>query len=72
MIYYFQKGLKPCIKVEMKQQDWESVSFKEIMQRVINVEAKVGLKSSIMIQDSDICYPRGHCSSNNTVTKILT
>ena len=31
MIRYFWKGLKPFIKVEMKQQDWASISFKEMV-----------------------------------------
>ena len=42
------------------------------MRKAVNVEAKAGLKSSIIVRDSDICCPRGHCSSNSTVLKVQT
>ena len=49
MICYFQKDLKPFIKIEIKQQDRESMDFKEIVQKAVNVEAKAGLRSSTMV-----------------------
>ena len=49
MIYYFWEGFKLSIKIEIKQQNRESVNFEEIVQKTINVEAKAGLKSSIMV-----------------------
>ena len=36
MIYYFREGLKPFIKVEMEQQDRESMDFEEMVQRAVN------------------------------------
>ena len=72
MICYFQEGLKSFIKVEMEQQDWESMDFEEIIQRTVNVEAKVGLRSSIMVRDSDACCPRGYRLSHNTSSKVQT
>ena len=72
MICYFWEGFKPFIKVKMEQQDWESVNFEEIVQRAINAEAKAGLKSTIMVQDSDICCPWGHRLFNNTASKMQT
>ena len=48
------------------------MNFEKMLQRVINAKIKAGLKSSIMIQDSDICYPRGHCFLNNTAAKVQT
>ena len=70
MIYYFRKSLKPSIKVEKEQQDWQSMNFEEMVQRVVNAEAKEYLRSSIIIRVSDIYYVRGHCLSNNTVSKV--
>ena len=70
MICYFWKGLKPSIKVEMEQQDWESMNFEEIVQRVVNVESKAGLRSSTMVRDLDICCPTGHRPSNSTASKV--
>ena len=72
MICYFQESLKPSIKVEIKQQDWESVNFEEMIQRTVNAEAKAGLRSTIMVRDSDICCPQGHRPSNNTASKVQT
>ena len=70
MICYFREGLKPSIKVKMEQQDWESVNFEEMVQRAVNVETKAGLKSTTMVQDSDIHCPQGHSPSNNTTSKM--
>ena len=70
MICYFQENFKPSIKVEMKQQDQASTSFKKIVQKVIKVDAKVGLRSSIMIRDSDARCFMGHRPSHNSSSKV--
>ena len=70
MIRYFWKGLKPSIKVEMEQQDRALTSFKERVQRALNVEAKAGLRSSTMVRDSDARCPREDCLSHNTSSKM--
>ena len=72
MICYFREGLKPSIKVEIEQQDWEVIDFEEMMQRAVNAEAKAGLRFSAMVRDSDIRCSRGHRPSNNTVSKVQT
>ena len=72
MIRYFQEGLKPSIKIEMEQQDRASTSFEEIVQRVVNAEAKIGLRSSTIVQDSDAHCPRSHRLSHNTSSKMQT
>ena len=43
-----------------------------MMQKTVNVEAKVGLKSSTIVRDSDIRSSRGHRPSNSTVLKVQT
>ena len=72
MIYYFREGLKPSIKIEIKQQDRESINFEEIVQRAVNTEAKASLRSSTIVQNSDIRCPRGHRPSNSTISKVQT
>ena len=57
MICYFREGLKPSIKVEIEQQDREAIDFEEIVQKVVNAEAKASLRSSAMVRDSDIRCP---------------
>ena len=56
----------------MKQQNWESMDFEEMMQKAVNAEAKAGLKSSTMVQNSDTRCPRGNCPSHNTSSKVQT
>ena len=72
MICYFREGLKPSIKVDMEQQDRESMDFEEMGQRTVNAEAKAGLRASTMVQDSDIRCPRGYRPSNSTAAKVQT
>lgn len=70
MICYFQKNLKPSIKVEIEQQDQKSMNFEEIMQKIVNTEVKISLKSTIMVQDLDIHCFQGHQFFNNTISKM--
>ena len=72
MICYFREGLKPSIKVEMKQQDQEAIDFEEIVQKTVNAEAKAALKSSAIVRDLDIRCPQGHRPSNSTIAKVQT
>ena len=72
MICYFREGLKSSIKIEIEQQDWESMDFKEMVQRAVNAEVKVGLRSSTMVRESDARCPRGHRLSHNTSLKVQT
>ena len=48
------------------------MNFEEIVQRAVNAKAKTGLRSSTMVQDSNICCSKGHCFSNSTASKIQT
>ena len=72
MICYFWEGLKPFIKVEIEQQDQEFINFEEMVQRIVNAEAKAGLRSSTMVQNLNICCSRGHRLSYNTSLKVKT
>ena len=72
MICYFQEDLKPSIKVEMEQQDWESTNFEEMVQRAVNAKVKTDLRSSTMVRELDTHCPRGHRRSHNTSSKVQT
>ena len=72
MICYFREDLKLFIKVEMEQQNRESMDFKEMVQRAVNTEAKAGLRSRTIIQESDICCLWGYRLSHNTSSKVQT
>ena len=72
MICYFWEGLKPFIMVEIEQQDRESMDFKEMVQKAVNAESKAGLRSSVMVWDSNIRCPQRHRHSNSTTLKVQT
>ena len=72
MICDFWKSLKLFIKVEMEQQDCESMNFEEMVQRAVNAEAKAGLKSSTMVRNLDARCPSGHRLSHNISYKVQT
>ena len=46
--------------------------FKEMMQRAVNAEAKAGLRSSIMIRNTDSRCFKSNRPSQNTSTKVQT
>ena len=56
----------------MEQQDQASTSFKEIVQRAVIVEAKAGVRSSTIVQDSDARCPRNYRPSHNTSLNVQT
>lgn len=41
-----------------------------MIQKILNIETKAALKSSTIVQNSDIYYSKGHCPSNNTALKV--
>ena len=56
----------------MEQHNRKSINFQGMVQRAVNAEAKVGLRSSTMVRDSDIHCFQGHCCSNNIALKVQT
>ena len=48
------------------------MNFEEMVQKAVNAEVKAGLQSSTIVQDLDIRYPKGHCPSNSTASKVQT
>ena len=44
----------------------------EIVQKIVNVEVRASLRSSIMVRDSDAHYSRRHRLSYNTFSKMQT
>ena len=48
------------------------MNFGEIVQKVVNAEAKASLKSSTMVRNSDIRCSQGHCPSHIILLKVQT
>ena len=70
ILCYFQESLKLSIKVKIEKQDQALISFEELVQRAVNAEVKAGLRSSIIIRDSDAHYVKGHCPLYNNSSKM--
>ena len=70
MICYFRESFKPSIKVKIEKQNRESMNFEKMVQRIVNVVAKSGLRSSTMVQDLDIRYSKDHHFSNSIPSKM--
>ena len=56
----------------MEQKDRESMDFEEMVQQAVNTKAKVGLRSSTMVRDSDAYCSKSHRLSHNTFSKVQT
>ena len=48
------------------------MNFKEIVQKTVIIEAKMGLKSNIIVWNLDICCPQGYRFFNNIASKVQT
>ena len=70
MIYYFQEGFKSFIKVEIEKQNWLSTSIEKIVNKAVNAEAKVSLRSNTIVWDLDAHCFRNYHPSHNTFSKV--
>ena len=53
MIRYFEKGLKPSIKVKIDQDAILLDNYKELIIKTVRDKAKAGLRPSFYIQETD-------------------
>ena len=53
MIWYFRKSLCPSVRVEMKQRGQELNSFKELVEKAVNAEAKAVLRPCFYARETD-------------------
>ena len=53
MIQYFRKGLRPSVKVEMKQHGRELDSFKDLIKKAVNAKAKAALQLRLYAYKTD-------------------
>ena len=54
MVRYFEEGLKPSIKAKVDQDATHLDDYKELIAKAVRVEAKVGLRLSSYIRETDI------------------
>lgn len=70
MISYFRKSFKLYIKVKIKQQNWVSVSFKNIFEKAVNIEKKTYLNCNAIVWNSDAYSFRSYFFSYIIFSKI--
>ena len=69
MLRYFWKDSKPSILVELKHRDLELENFDQIVENVVNVEAKAALQSRSSTRNIDQYYFNSNQIANSTVIK---
>lgn len=61
MIWYFWKELKPFIKAKIEQRNCELDSFKELVEKVVEAEAKAALQPGFYTRETDFRYLWSTC-----------
>ena len=54
MIRYFEEGLKPSIKAEIDQDDFQLIDYEKLIAKAVRAEAKTGLRPSSYMQETDL------------------
>ena len=72
MIRYFEEGLKPSIKAEIDQDDFQLIDYKELVAKAVRAEAKAGLRPSSYVRETDLCCLRGNRPAHTTAHKVQT
>ena len=53
LIRFFREGLKPSIKAQMEQEGQELDTWKEMIEKAVEIEAKAGLQLASYIREMD-------------------
>ena len=67
MIWYFQEGLGPLVRVEMKQRGQELDSFKELVKKAVDAKAKAAFQPRFYA-----CKTDQHCLWGNRPSAAKT
>ena len=70
MVRYFEESLKPSIKAEMEQDDFQLVDYKELVAKAVRAKAKAGLRPSSYIRETDLWYRRENRPAHATAHKV--
>ena len=72
MVRYFEEGLKPSIKAEIDQDATHLDDYEELVAKAVKAEAKVGLRPSSYVRETDIQVLRRNQSAHITAHKVQT
>ena len=53
MIWYFREGLRPSVRVQMKQRNQELDSFKKRVKKAIDAKARAALRTRTFARETD-------------------
>ena len=60
MVRYFEKSLKPSIKAEMDQDDFQLIDYEELVAKAERAKTKAGLRPSFYMRETDLSCPQGN------------
>ena len=69
LIRYFRDGLKPSIKAQMEQRGRENDSWKELVEKAIDAEAKANLQPPSFLREMDERCSQGNRPAHATMAK---
>ena len=72
ILRYFQKGLRPSIRVQLEHQDLELESFEQLVKKVIEAKGKASLRPRTTTQEIDQHCSRGSRPTNTIIAKAST
>lgn len=72
MIRFFREGLKPSIKAQMEQRGRELDSWKELVEKAIDAEAKAGRQPTSFVREIDQRCPWDNRPAHTTAAKAPT
>ena len=72
LIRLFQENLRPSIKAQMEQTGRELGSWKEMIEKAVDAEAKTGLQPASYIREMDHRCQRGNLPVHVTAAKVQT
>ena len=72
MVWYFEEGLKPSIKVEMNQDNFQLINYKELVSKAVRAKATAALRPSFYVRETDLNYLQGSQPAHTTAHKVQT
>ena len=70
MVRYFEKGLKPSIKAEIDQDNFQLLNYEELVAKAVRTKAKAGVRPSSYVQKTDLHCLWGNRPAYTTTHKV--
>ena len=70
IVRYFEEGLKPSIKAEMDQDNFQLINYEELVAEAVRTKAKVDLRPSSYVRETDLSCLQGNRPALTTAHKV--